>query len=186
MASSSQKKANRKYAEKCTNKTVRFTANENKKLQKIEEYITKTNQSFSGLVKQLLIEHIDNEIKSNSAANPSNVDRINSLSFECFPFFDISSEEEESIDFLYENFNPKVIDRFFTEKLHEIDERVHDSGGDYFGCNNFPIKSWIEDEIMDMVKDGIFKDMTQDEIIEKLNESFCEYGLDDVPYQSNT
>lgn len=176
LASSSQKKANRKYGENCTSKSVKFTPNELSEVQRIEQYLFSTRQTFSGLVKQLLLEHIEKEGKMAEYQVVSNRDRICNMSFEYRPFYILTEEDDEPlIDFLYETFGAKTIDKFFNNLLEEMNDTIHDNL-EHIDYDEYPIAGWIEEVIKENVKNDFYKDMTQEEIVEILEDSLYYYA----------
>lgn len=178
MASTSQKRANRNYGEKCITKTVKYTPNEIKEYEKLENYLEESGNTFSGLVKELLKKHIQKSEEQpiiKTASTISSAKNITALSFETYPFFNI---ELGKMEYLYEHFNKEVIDQIMKNTLESFDESLHDCG--YFEDYGCRFEEWVEDTVKDMIENNEFKDLTQKEIINKLESSMCDNQLYDI------
>ena len=167
--SNAQKAAQKKYDQKTKMVSIKYTLSEMSEYQRLKNYIDRTGQSMNKFIKSLINNFFDSgqdQIFSERKVK-SSIEEKNHMQKKYYPY---SWVLDDRLQFLYDSFDQKTIDRVLYEFEDIIDselENILEEMGSGF-------KEWVDD-IKERMDDGEFQDGTKEEICKKLISQMNEF-----------
>lgn len=164
--SSSQKKAQKKYDQKTKVVSIKYTPYDMDDYKQLKDYLTRTNQSVNGFVKQLIKNFFaeGNDKKQPQIVNPI-VTKREQL-FDIYPFVYI---DEENIQILYDLLGEKLAPRFLDDYYELVQLPIEN----FLESKGYDFDEWIID-IKEQVINGEIDYHTKEELYKIMFNNLCE------------
>lgn len=165
--SSSQKKAQKKYDQKTKMVSIKYTPYDMNDYEQLKEYLTRTNQSVNGFVKQLIKNFF---IEGHDKKKPQIDDPVVKKREQEFKYYPFTYIDEENVQILYNLLKKNLAARFLDE-YHEVIQLEIDNILEEKGC---AFDDWIT-AIEKEVANGEMSYCTDDELYKiMLNDMYHE------------
>ena len=167
--SNAQKAAQKKYDHKTKMVSIKYTLSEMSEYQRLKNYLDKTGQSTNKFIKSLINNFFesgqDQIFFERKVKSP--IEERTEIQKKFYPYCEVYYDD---LQFLYDSFGQKTMDRIFCEFEDIIDsalDNILEETGSGF-------KEWVDD-VKKRMDDGEFQDGTKEEICKKLISQINEY-----------
>lgn len=167
--SNAQKAAQKKYDQKTKMVSIKYTLSEISEYRRLKNYINRTGQSTNKFIKTLInnfFESGQDQIDyTNKVKSP--IEERTEIQKKFYPYCEVYYDD---LQFLYDSFGQKTMDRIFCEFEDIIDsalDNILEETGSGF-------KEWVDD-VKKRMNDSEFQDGTKEEICEKLIKEIMGY-----------
>lgn len=167
--SNAQKAAQKKYDQKTKMVSIKYTPSNMNEYQRLKNYLNKTGQSTNKFIKTVINNFFDSgqdQIFSERKVK-SPIEERTEIQKKFYPYCEVYYDD---LQFLYDIFGQKTMDRIFCEFEDIIDsalDNILEETGSGF-------KEWVDD-VKKRMDDGEFQDGTKEEICEKLISQMNEF-----------
>lgn len=167
--SNAQKAAQKKYDHKTKMVSIKYTLSEMSEYQRLKNYLDKTGQSTNKFIKSLINNFFesgqDQIFFERKVKSP--IEERTEIQKKFYPYCEVYYDD---LQFLYDSFGQKTMDRIFCEFEDIIDsalDNILEETGSGF-------KEWVDD-VKKRMDDGEFQDGTKEEICKKLISQMNEF-----------